>query len=152
MSKQANKSEHHDLRVEVVCPYCEVTSLISLPITREADVKWDEDQNRFLVSFSFLADCGYGHRWNQIAVVKEVPLVITDASRCSCGSTLTLRNYALRKTEDLVEFEAEYICSACQKSNKTMLRTIGKALGSIWRKTRKIEIGPKGLSYEKESD
>ncbi len=136
------------------CPRCG-----DLGILREVNkckISWSETEKTFTVSFAISAVCHSGPRicpqkWSQIVRMKDIPLAIAQESSCSCGSVLNLQDHVLKKNGDLVEFEGEYVCEKCQQSRNSLIKKIGKKLASLWKDTKKIEVGPKGITYEKES-
>jgi hypothetical protein len=150
MSKNTVGADSDYQRVRAVCPTCGASVWMDLPNMEEVKITWEEAKRRFRVSLSFVARCPTGHnQWEATAVLKDIPLVVAETSRCSCGATLVLGDHTLRRSGALLELEAEYVCESCQHSERTVLRSIGHALRSLWKTTRKIQIGATGVSYEK---
>lgn len=136
------------------CATCGAAVLLDLPNVGDAEIRWEEELHRFVVSIALdircHSCCAAGHNQPQgTTILNLIPVVVAERSRCSCGATLVLGDHTLRKSGEFLEFEAEYVCDKCQRAEKTVLRSVGKALRSLWRTTRRIELGPTGVSYEK---
>ncbi len=131
-------------------PCCAAVELIPFENV-DCEIEYNENSKEFKVKLfidGFCSPCR--KKWQIEQFVKEVPLKIAATSRCSCGSELYLTNHSIRKTGNIFEFEGQYVCNECKKANKTIRSKIGKALISFWKETRKIEVGPKGVIYEKD--
>jgi hypothetical protein len=42
-------------------------------------------------------------------------------------------------------------CPSCEERYTTFVKRVGEGLTSLWRGTKKIEVGVKSVSYEKET-
>ena len=137
------------------CPNC-LSSPIIVDLFRAvevAEVSWDHASKQFIVTATFRLCCDRcDYEWQEVDIVKRIPLLIAEVSACDCGSRLSLRSHALRRKADSVEFEAEYVCEACEARRETVLRRIVESLSTLWKKTRKIEVGVNGVSYEKDGE
>ena len=135
------------------CPRCAAWGYVTH--LDNCEISWDDSNHRFVVSLTIIARCrSWPHcdeEWKRIVRARDIPLVVAKDSACSCGSILTLRDHTLKLTDGLIEFHGEFVCDNCQRSKNTVLRRIGKGLASIWNKTKKIEVGLKGVTYERES-
>jgi hypothetical protein len=156
LDRLRNPSPHVPSRLRTFCPYCGIAMVIDDPSVERSEITWDAENSRFVVSvlFNCCGSCArsrYAGRHFRAEVVKNIPLTIAQSSRCVCGDALVLKNHALRTKGEYVEFEGEYACDACRKARTTIVRKIGRGLRSMWSRTKRIEVGIKGLSYERET-
>jgi hypothetical protein len=130
------------------CPRCAASALIDHPAIDRCEISWDAENHRFAVAMT-IAVCGYCGPITE--VVRHIPVIIAEKSVCSCGSALVLKSHSLRRQGDCIEFDGQYVCESCHESKNTLVQKIGDGLVSFWKKTKKIEVGPKGVSYEKDA-
>lgn len=141
MNKDANITRPERVR----CPMCAAR----IEGTKRCFIDWDADRCEFRVILAF--HCWPCHYRFGEQLLKRLPAVIAATSSCSCGSTLSLGDYAIRKTEDdEVEFEAVYTCPACALRRRSIVSRVKRALSTLWQDSTKIELGPNGIKYEKQ--
>ena len=123
------------------CPYCGAP----LAGAKQYMISWIEDKREFQVSLGFWCSCAH----NDSEVVKHIPLIIAERSRCSCGAALMLKSYSFRRTYGELTFEGVYACKECAREE---LSTVGKlisGLSDLWKSTKRIEVGLSGVKYER---
>lgn len=124
--------------------------MLGHPAVENCEISWDANDSQFAVELS-LDLCRYcSTRGVAMEVVKRIPVVIAEKSKCACGANLVLKNHSLRLKDDYVEFQGQYACESCGKSNSKLINRIGEGLSAFWKTTKKIKIGVKGMKYENE--
>lgn len=127
------------------CPMCYNPEQIS----EKYFVDWDDSKKEFHVSIGlYCRPCG--HRWNK-KLMKALPLHIAQESHCSCGANLRLANFSISRGDDEIEFKGLYVCDKCSVKGHSVFGQLLKAVGALWRSTKKVEVGPTGIKFEKEA-
>jgi hypothetical protein len=135
------------------CPNC---GMLIHPATAGGDcqIAWSDTDRQFTVEAFIPSYCGHcvspGTRAERVALA-SIPLEIAQTSSCSCGATLTLRDYSLQLSDGDLRFSAVYACDACTERRRAAEHGIGGLLVSLWNRTKKVKIGPDGVEYEKEA-
>ena len=143
---------HVPAQIVTECPYCAASVVIAHPDVRKCSIIWDPEKSSFLVNISIISWACTCHGWPpSVLLAKSIPIVTAENSLCACGKMLVLRAHTLRRNGNSVDFEGEYVCESCRRSKNTVLRSIGRGLASFWSRTKRIEVGLKGVTYEKES-
>jgi hypothetical protein len=109
-------------------------------------IRWESEKEQFVVSFSGRVLDELDSSWTQ-----SIPLLIAETSTCECGGTLTLGDYEIKARDKDFVFTAQYICSACAARKKGEQRGFRQFIGRWLFELRKIEVGPKGISAERDS-
>jgi len=136
--------EKHDKEHESsFCPKCGMVMF-----SDHYSIDWNDNAKQFVVSakFPFCRGCGAPGR---NLTVSQLPLVIAQESRCSCGGVMALSSYSLKRVKDDLEFEGRYVCPKCSGKKQSQFSGLKSGLLEIWRRTTKIEVGPSGVTYEK---
>lgn len=121
------------------CPMC----YASMSGAQRYFIDWNEQKKEFQVKIAYYCSpCHY--RFNE-QLVKCLPLVIAERSSCSCGSQMSLSDYSIRKSGDELEFEAVYFCEACSTRKRSLISSLMRNVFGIWKKAKKVELGPSGL-------
>ena len=84
--------------------------------------------------------------------IKSLPLEIARTSSCSCGATLSLKEYCINRVGDDLEFEGVYVCDECNTKTRKLIDGIKRTLYDTWRKTKKVVVAPGYLIIEKEPE
>ncbi len=139
--------------VLVNLPSTELTSLSScyagLIPSKKVSIEYDETEETFVVSLTI---DGSSKTPDETAlIIKNLPLVIGQKSKCACGSPLKVTNYKIEGYEDNIYFEGSYSCPVCKQRKGSFLAKILNSLSKAWQDTRKVEVSLKGVVYEKNS-
>lgn len=127
-----------------VCAFC------GAPIVgaKEYAIAWDEVNKEFQVQLTLL--CPGCWQFSEPQLVKSIPVIIANESRCSCGGALILKSYSFRRTSEDLAFEGIYACERCSAERRSTKNRIKQALAGLWSSTRRIEVGLTGVKYEKD--
>jgi hypothetical protein len=124
------------------CPMC------AAPMrgTTAYDVRWDASEKRFQVALEFpLPD-------NPIAaaqLVRDLPGLIAQDSRCSCGSSLAPGDHDVSVQGPRASFRGTFRCPRCRDSGSNALSKVRTSIASIWRQIVRVKVGPTGLEFER---
>ena len=131
-------------RDRVHCPQCAA----AVSGAKRYFIDWSNDNREFTVVLAF--QCGPCHFRFEEENIKTLPVAIASQSTCSCGATLSLRDYSLRRvSDDEVEFEGVYKCLVCAMEKRSLIGQLKSLVYRIWNKTTILEVGPTGVRLEK---
>lgn len=135
------------------CPHCGASTFAAL--SKVCDISWNDKKKEFIVKLK-LAICTQCNRSDKVtyasnAVLISIPTAIAQESTCSCGAPMALGDHRIIKESNDIIFEGQYACTVCNRKSNTLISKIAAGLINFWNKTKRIEIGPDGISYEKDT-
>lgn len=135
------------------CPVCAFTRFRGL---RDLYISWDDQKKQFEVEVSMaypriIDPVSEENTLLYSEAVMQLPLIVADQSRCSCGSTLSLTNHSILRVNDDIQFEGTYVCKQCTVRKQTIIGNLLNGIARMWRDTTKVEVGPTGIKYEKKA-
>jgi hypothetical protein len=132
------------LQETLKCPSCGA----SVHGAEQYFIDWNDYNKKFIVKLVYSC-CGI--QFNE-KFIKKLPLIIAQKSSCSCGAKLELKNHTFRKVGDEIEFEGVYQCMNCVTKKRLIINGLESIFSNLWKRTKKLELGPEGLKYEKNAE
>jgi ribosomal protein S27AE len=136
-------------KYRTICPYCGANMFIGYKGTEICEILWNASNSSFSVKVR-LGVCSHcSPEDHKVEIARSIPLAIARDSACTCGASMILEDHKITTDKESITFEGRYVCAVCGRSQDTLFTKIAEGLRKFWETTRKITIGPNGVSYEK---